>query len=124
MAEPKGTIVLGAGGTGGHMFPAQALADELTKRGYDIVLITDERGKAYTDRFPTSRMEIVRAATFAGRNPLKRIGAMFQIVQVQIIFHVMQINEFFNLAVTIAGEVSQDSLAFRFFIQTFNRHDW
>lgn len=81
MAEPsKGTIVLGAGGTGGHMFPAQALADELTKRGYDIVLITDERGKAYTDRFPSSRMEIVRAATFAGRNPLKRIAAMFQIV--------------------------------------------
>jgi len=76
----RGIILLGAGGTGGHMFPAQALADELARRGFETVLITDERGKTYADRFPSTRIEIVRAATFAGCNPLKRIGAMFHII--------------------------------------------
>ena len=40
------TIVLATGGTGGHMFPAQALADELLLRDQRPVLMTDERGAA------------------------------------------------------------------------------
>ena len=40
-------IVLTAGGTGGHMFPAQALAEELVKQGRDVTLVTDERGINY-----------------------------------------------------------------------------
>ena len=36
--------VLAAGGTGGHMMPAHALAEELTRRGNRVALITDERG--------------------------------------------------------------------------------
>jgi UDP-N-acetylglucosamine--N-acetylmuramyl-(pentapeptide) pyrophosphoryl-undecaprenol N-acetylglucosamine transferase len=76
----QSVIVLGAGGSGGHIFPAQALADELARRGYETVLITDDRGRAYTDKFPSTRMEIVRAATFAGRNPFKRLQAAFQIL--------------------------------------------
>ena len=39
-------IVLAAGGTGGHVFPAEALAGELIARGYRAALITDGRGKA------------------------------------------------------------------------------
>ncbi len=79
--EPdRGVIVLGAGGTGGHMFPAQALAGELTRRGFRIVLITDDRGRAYADRFPSTHIEVIHAATFAGRNPLKRLQAVFQII--------------------------------------------
>ena len=39
------TIVLSAGGTGGHLFPAQALAGELIRRGKKIVVMTDARGK-------------------------------------------------------------------------------
>lgn len=79
-APDRGTIVLGAGGSGGHIFPAQALADELTRRGFETVLITDDRGQRYTDRFPSMRMEIIRAATFAGRNPLKRLQALLHIL--------------------------------------------
>ena len=44
--------VIAAGGTGGHMFPAQALAEALTRRGWRIVLATDERGAMYADKFP------------------------------------------------------------------------
>ena len=40
----SGPIVIAAGGTGGHMFPAQALAGTLAERGRDIVLVTDRRG--------------------------------------------------------------------------------
>ena len=40
----KKTVILTAGGTGGHIYPAEALAGELIKRNYQVVLFTDERG--------------------------------------------------------------------------------
>jgi len=43
-------VVLAAGGTGGHMFPAEALAAELTKRGCRLALITDRRGGAWNGK--------------------------------------------------------------------------
>ena len=43
----KKTIILAAGGTGGHFFPAIALAEELAKSKHDIHLITDRRCKKY-----------------------------------------------------------------------------
>lgn len=60
------TIVLSAGGTGGHLFPAQALAAELTRRGRDIVVMTDARGTQYPTYFPGAKIEIVPSATFTG----------------------------------------------------------
>ena len=40
-------VVIGAGGTGGHMFPASAFAAEMKKRGWRVGLMTDERGLVY-----------------------------------------------------------------------------
>ena len=40
-----GLIVLAAGGTGGHLFPAEALAAELSGRGFKLALVTDARGR-------------------------------------------------------------------------------
>ncbi|MFC3080475.1 glycosyltransferase [Phenylobacterium terrae] len=40
-------VALGAGGTGGHLFPAQALASELCRRGWQVTLLTDDRGAAF-----------------------------------------------------------------------------
>jgi len=50
MAERR--VILAAGGTGGHMFPAQALAAEFKRRNWKIALITDERGLALARDFP------------------------------------------------------------------------
>ena len=60
------TIVLSAGGTGGHLFPAQALAGELARRGRKVVVMTDRRGRTYESAFPAARIVEVPAATFAG----------------------------------------------------------
>ncbi len=48
----KPLIIIAAGGTGGHMFPAQALAEEMIERGWQVRLSTDARGKRYASDFP------------------------------------------------------------------------
>jgi UDP-N-acetylglucosamine--N-acetylmuramyl-(pentapeptide) pyrophosphoryl-undecaprenol N-acetylglucosamine transferase len=62
-----GPIVIAAGGTGGHIFPAQSLAQELAKRGRRVVLMTDDRGHNYAQTFPQAEIVTVPSATFAGR---------------------------------------------------------
>lgn len=74
------TIVLSAGGTGGHLFPAQALAAELTRRGRKIVVMTDARGVQYPTYFPGAAIEIVPAAAFSDRSTLRLIAAPFEIL--------------------------------------------
>ena len=74
------TIVLSAGGTGGHLFPAQALAAELTRRGRKIVVMTDARGTQYPTYFPGAAIEIVPAAAFSDRSKLRLMTAPFEIL--------------------------------------------
>jgi UDP-N-acetylglucosamine--N-acetylmuramyl-(pentapeptide) pyrophosphoryl-undecaprenol N-acetylglucosamine transferase len=59
------TIVLAAGGTGGHLFPAQALAEVLAARGHAIHLVTDERVADYGKAFPASAIHRVPSATIS-----------------------------------------------------------
>lgn len=75
MTETKGTILISAGGTGGHLFPAEALAHELKARGWDVPLATDERAARYAERFPEDRWHVIQSATPSGKNPLKLISA-------------------------------------------------
>ncbi|WP_062012117.1 undecaprenyldiphospho-muramoylpentapeptide beta-N-acetylglucosaminyltransferase [Aureimonas sp. AU4] len=63
-------ILLCAGGTGGHLFPAEALAHELKSRGREVHLVTDERADRYAASFPAEAVHIVPSATFGSRNPL------------------------------------------------------
>lgn len=62
----KPLLVIAAGGTGGHMFPAQALAEAMLRQGWRVKLSTDERGARHTGGFPhVVEIEQVASATFA-----------------------------------------------------------
>lgn len=71
-------IMLAAGGTGGHLFPAEALGVALMKRGVRVRLITDSRAVRYGGMFTPDMMDVVPSETVRGRTPwaLARTGAM------------------------------------------------
>ena len=70
-------LLLAAGGTGGHMFPAQALAEYLKDQGWDIAMMTDARGQKHSGRIPADPIVEVQAATISPRKPIAAIkGAL------------------------------------------------
>lgn len=72
-------VIIAAGGTGGHMFPAQSFAEEMIKRGWRVGLVTDDRGMRYAKNFPAEWIEQVKAATIGSKRPDKMIAAALKI---------------------------------------------
>src|SRR5689334_11334522 len=71
------TIVIAAGGTGGHFFPAEALAAELLARGHRVVLMTDARSGGLTSAvFAGQEQHVLRGAGIAGRGLLRGVRAV------------------------------------------------
>lgn len=66
-------IVLAAGGTGGHVFPAQALAAELSGRGCRLAVLTDRRGGAWQDASENLETHYIRAGGVAGKSFAARL---------------------------------------------------
>src|SRR6202171_6870750 len=62
-------ILLAAGGTGGHLFPAEALGVELIRRGYRVRLPTDSRALRYGGLFSRDTIDVVPSATVRDRTP-------------------------------------------------------
>ncbi|MDJ0992391.1 MAG: UDP-N-acetylglucosamine--N-acetylmuramyl-(pentapeptide) pyrophosphoryl-undecaprenol N-acetylglucosamine transferase [Dinoroseobacter sp.] len=84
MGQPL--LIIAAGGTGGHMFPAQALAEAMLRKGWRVKLTTDSRGARYTGGFPAAvKVEERASATFSRGGllakaiaPLKILGGTLQ----------------------------------------------
>ncbi|WNJ99291.1 undecaprenyldiphospho-muramoylpentapeptide beta-N-acetylglucosaminyltransferase [Thalassospiraceae bacterium LMO-JJ14] len=72
-------IVLAAGGTGGHVFPAEALARELIGRGHRLALLTDRRGDAYGGALGEIETHQIRAGGIAGKGPLAKIRSIAEL---------------------------------------------
>src|SRR6187397_1497673 len=71
-------ILLAAGGTGGHLFPAEALGVELIRRGFRVRLATDARALRYSGLFSRDTIDVVPSETVRGRTPwsLARTGIL------------------------------------------------
>ncbi|MDP3693268.1 undecaprenyldiphospho-muramoylpentapeptide beta-N-acetylglucosaminyltransferase [Bradyrhizobium sp.] len=71
-------ILLAAGGTGGHLFPAEALGVELIRRGFRVRLATDARALRYSGLFTRDTIDVVPSETVRGRTPwsLARTGML------------------------------------------------
>ncbi|MCL2715072.1 MAG: undecaprenyldiphospho-muramoylpentapeptide beta-N-acetylglucosaminyltransferase [Alphaproteobacteria bacterium] len=67
--QSKPLIVVAAGGTGGHLFPAEALAVVLLQRGFAVRLMTDARALRYSGLFTADMIDVVPSATLRGRSP-------------------------------------------------------
>jgi UDP-N-acetylglucosamine--N-acetylmuramyl-(pentapeptide) pyrophosphoryl-undecaprenol N-acetylglucosamine transferase len=70
-------VLIAAGGTGGHLFPAEALCNALIARGYNVELMTDERAAKYGGGFPARAVHQIAAATPSGGSPFAKAKAFF-----------------------------------------------
>jgi UDP-N-acetylglucosamine--N-acetylmuramyl-(pentapeptide) pyrophosphoryl-undecaprenol N-acetylglucosamine transferase len=74
-------IILAAGGTGGHLFPAESLARELVKRGHIVDLISDERVAPFAARFPGREIHTITSGTVTGKGVMGKIAGLAGLVK-------------------------------------------
>ena len=76
----SGPIVIAAGGTGGHLFPARALAQELLERGRAVVAVTDRRGGDIANGLEGMPVHRLRASALSGRGLAGKISGAIDLM--------------------------------------------
>lgn len=76
----KKKIILGAGGTGGHMFPAASTAHFFASEGYEIILLTDDRGKRFAKDFAGYKIIVLPSSNIRQGSFLERLGGVFNLI--------------------------------------------
>lgn len=80
MKDNKKLIVLTAGGTGGHVYPADALATELERRGYEVMLFTDARGlHNYKGKLGEIENKAICSGSVVGKSLLTKVASLFKV---------------------------------------------
>lgn len=72
-------IVLAAGGTGGHLFPAESLSAILKERGYKIILATDDRVSSLSESFPADKIVTFSSSSPSSGSFFKKISAIISL---------------------------------------------
>jgi UDP-N-acetylglucosamine--N-acetylmuramyl-(pentapeptide) pyrophosphoryl-undecaprenol N-acetylglucosamine transferase len=84
-------IILAAGGTGGHMMPAEAVANVLVEKGYETALVTDKRGEAISNVMTTIPREVLNAKSHMGGGLISKIRSL-----ISIFFSTLQVRGIFK----------------------------
>lgn len=79
MSRPR--LLIAAGGTGGHIFPARAVAETLVQAGWQIRLVTDARGLRHAHGFPGEGVDQIEAATPLVKNPVRAAANMMIVMK-------------------------------------------
>jgi UDP-N-acetylglucosamine--N-acetylmuramyl-(pentapeptide) pyrophosphoryl-undecaprenol N-acetylglucosamine transferase len=77
--KPK--IMLAAGGTGGHLFPAESLARELQARGCAVELVSDDRVSDFADRFPAEKIHQITSGTVTGSGMVGKAAGLLKLMR-------------------------------------------
>ena len=73
-------IIFCSGGTGGHIFPAISMMRYLSDKGYDVMIVTDERGSKYLKEYPNLKAYIINTDTPTKKNFFNKIISYFNII--------------------------------------------